>query len=60
MFKHLVLDDSVAIFGLIAFATAAAIFFFFAWRALHMSRGQIDRFSRLPFDSTDARHDTSE
>jgi len=61
MFKRLMLDDSVVPFAIVAFVTTAAIFVFFAWRALRMSRTQIDQFSRLPFnsDSADARHDTS-
>lgn len=52
---HFALHPSAFFVGLIAFATAAAIFGFFAWRALKMSRREIERFSQLPFsDHTDS------
>lgn len=61
MFRRLILEDSAAIFTIVAFITAATIFVAFTWRALRMSRTQADRFANLPFtsDSDAARHDHS-
>lgn len=61
MFKRIIFEDSAAIFTIVAFITAAAIFVTIAWRALRMSRAQESRFADLPFnsDSTDTHHDSS-
>jgi ABC-type nickel/cobalt efflux system permease component RcnA len=61
MFRRLLLDQHAAVFAVVAFVTVAAIFLFMTWRAVRMSRTQIDRFARLPFnsDSENARHDHS-
>jgi hypothetical protein len=61
MFKRIVFEDSAAIFTIVAFVTAVAIFVTIAWRALRMSRAQESRFADLPFnsDSTDTHHDSS-
>lgn len=49
MFKRLLLEEHTALCLMIAFATAATIFLAFLWRALRMSRSQVDRFANLPF-----------
>ena len=60
MFKRLILEDASAIYVLTAFVTAATIFITISWRALRMSRAQVEKFAQLPF-TTDAaeRHDPS-
>jgi hypothetical protein len=60
MFKRLLLEDSAAIFTIVAFVTAFSIYAAFTWRALRMKRPQIDRFARLPFETATpaAHHDT--
>ncbi|MEI7552370.1 MAG: hypothetical protein WCL24_08555 [Verrucomicrobiota bacterium] len=60
MFKRLLLDDSSAIYVLVAFVTAATIFATITWRALRMPRAQVDHFANLPFTTETAagRHDT--
>jgi hypothetical protein len=60
MFKRLLLDDSAALFTIIAFITAASIFVTISWRALRMKRPQLARFEHLPFDTATpaAHHDT--
>lgn len=55
MFKRLLLEEHTAACLTVAFVTAATIFFAFVWRALRMSRAQVDRFAHLPFAT-----DTSE
>jgi len=57
MFKRLLLDDTTAIFTLLAFVTAAVIFIAIAWRAIRMPREQVDRFANLPFNA-DSHDDT--
>ncbi len=52
MFRRLLFDHWVSIFTIIAFITSASIYAAFAWRALRMKRGQIDRLAQLPFDSS--------
>lgn len=49
MFKRLLLDEHAALCLTVAFFTAATIFLAFVWRAVRMSRSQVDRFARLPF-----------
>jgi hypothetical protein len=49
MFKRLILDDSAALYVIIAFVTAASIYVLIAWRALRMPRAQLRRFADLPF-----------
>ncbi|ACB77352.1 hypothetical protein [Opitutus terrae] len=49
MFKRLPLEEHTTACLTIAFVTAVTIFFGFAWRALRMSRAQVDRFAQLPF-----------
>lgn len=60
MFKRLILEDSAAIFTLVAFITAVSIFIAITWRALRMKSPQLTRFENLPFASETpaARHDT--
>ena len=63
MFRRLLLEDSAAIFAIVALVTAAVIFLAIAWRALRMPPAQVDRFANLPFtseaasESAAARHD---
>jgi hypothetical protein len=49
MFRRLVLENSAALFTIVAFITAASIYVAFAWRALRMKRPQIAHFENLPF-----------
>lgn len=63
MFKRLVLEDSAALFTLVAFITASSIYLAIGWRALRMKRPVLARFENLPFETatpsaTPARHDT--
>ncbi len=59
MFKRLLLEDSNAVFTVVAFITAAAIYLTISWRAFRMKRPQLERFENLPFASETpaARHD---
>lgn len=60
MFKRLILEDSAALFTIIAFITAASIYLTISWRAFRMKRPQLARFENLPFatETPAARHDT--
>ncbi len=60
MFKRLILEDTAAIYTLVAFITATSIYFTISWRALRMKRPQLSHFENLPFDTETpaARHDT--
>jgi hypothetical protein len=49
MFKRLILEDSAAIYTIVAFAIVASIFLSFAWRAIRMNRRQCEQLERLPF-----------
>lgn len=49
MFRRLILEDYTAACLIVAFLTVATIFLAFAWRALRMTRTQVDRFAQLPF-----------
>jgi hypothetical protein len=49
MFQRLILEDSAALFTIVAFVTAASIFVTISWRALRMKRPQLERFANLPF-----------
>jgi hypothetical protein len=51
MFHRLVIEDSSVLYTIAAFLVASSIFVGFAWRALHMSRSQLELLSRLPFDT---------
>ena len=51
MFRRLVLENSAAIFTIVAFVTAASIYVAFTWRALRMKRPQLARFEDLPFET---------
>jgi hypothetical protein len=51
MFRRLVLENSAAIFTIVAFITASSIYVTFAWRALRMKRAQVARFENLPFET---------
>ena len=51
MFRRLVLENSAAIFTIVAFVTAASIYVAFTWRALRMKRPQLSRFENLPFET---------
>jgi hypothetical protein len=59
MFQRLILEDSAALFTIVAFITAVSIFVTISWRALHMKRPQLERFANLPFatETPAARHD---
>ena len=43
--------ESAAFFGIAAFCVAASIFVAVVWRALRMSRRQVEQFSKLPFET---------
>jgi hypothetical protein len=60
MFKRLILEDSAALFTIIAFITATSIYFTISWRAFRMKRPQVERFENLPFATATpaAHHDT--
>lgn len=49
MFRRLIIEDSTAVFTIVAFVTAATIYVMFAWRAFRMPRPQRARFENLPF-----------
>lgn len=51
MFRRLILENSTAIFTIVAFITATSIYVTFAWRALRMKRTQVARFENLPFET---------
>lgn len=51
MFRRLVLENSTALFTIVAFITASSIFVMFTWRALRMKRPQVARFENLPFET---------
>ncbi len=59
MFQRLLLEDSAALFTIVAFITAASIFVTISWRALRMKRPQLEHFENLPFTTATpaARHD---
>lgn len=59
MFRRLILEDSAALFTIVAFITAVSIFVTISWRALRMKRPQLERFAQLPFAiaTPAARHD---
>ena len=60
MFQRLILEDSAALFTIIAFITAASIFVTISWRAFRMKPPQLARFENLPFttETPSVRHDT--
>ena len=49
MFRRLLLEDSAALFTIVAFITAVSIYVSITWRALRMRRPQIEQFENLPF-----------
>jgi len=49
MFRRLILEDSAALYTIVAFITALSIYLAFAWRALRMKRAQVEHFENLPF-----------
>ena len=51
MFARLILTDSTTLVSIAAFAVASSIFIASAWRAWRMRPQQLDRFSRLPFET---------
>ena len=51
MFRRLAFENSAALFTIVAFVTAAAIYVAFAWRALRMKRAQVAHFENLPFNT---------
>lgn len=64
MFRRLALEDSAAIFTVVAFLTALVIYVTFTWRAWRMKRPQVSRYENLPFEtptpaSTAVPHDSS-
>jgi hypothetical protein len=61
MFKRLILEDTAAIFTIVAFITAVSIYATISWRALRMKRPQLARFENLPFatETPAATHDSN-
>ena len=61
MFQRLILEDSAALFTIVAFVTAASIYVTISWRALRMKRPQLERFANLPFvtETPVVRHDSA-
>lgn len=59
MFRRIILEDTAALFTLVAFFTAVSIYVTITWRALRMKRSQVTRFAELPFqtETPPARHD---
>ena len=59
MFQRLILEDSAALFTIVAFITAASIFVTISWGAFQMKRSQLAHFENLPFttETPSARHD---
>ncbi len=60
MFDRIVYADWHVVFPIVAFLAAAGIFAVLSWRALRMTRADVDRFARLPLedDATPAsRHE---
>lgn len=53
MFRRLFFDHWVSIFALVAFVTAASVYFSMVWRALRMRRGQADAMAALPFTAAE-------
>jgi hypothetical protein len=51
MFRRLLFEDWVSLFPLIALITAGSVYVTIFFRALRMKPQQVDRFSRLPFES---------
>lgn len=51
MFRRLILEDTAALYTIVAFITAASIYVTFAWRALRMKRPQVAHFENLPFET---------
>ena len=51
MFHRLILEDTSVLYTIAAFLVASSIFVGFAWRAMHMNREQLERLSRLPFET---------
>ena len=58
MFERVIYADRYLIFAIMAFLVAAAIFSAMCWRALRMTRGQVEHFARLPLED-DARQSPS-
>ena len=60
MFRRLILEDSAALFTVVAFITAASIYLTIGWRALRMTRPQLAHLERLPFATAtpSATHDS--
>ena len=54
MFRRVLLDNWMAIFPLVAFLTAAAVYAIITYKALRMRSTQIDRFAQLPFNDQPA------
>lgn len=51
MFHRLILGDTSVLYTIAAFLVASSIFVGFAWRAMLMNRAQLERLSRLPFET---------
>ena len=51
MFRRLFFENWISLFSLIAFITALSVYVTIFYRAIWMNRKQIDRFSKLPFES---------
>ena len=49
MFTRVIYEDSTAIVTILAFAVAASIFLTISWRALRMTRPQVEHYENLPF-----------
>ncbi len=50
MFKRLILENWMAIFPLVAFASTACLYFLGVFRAARLTKGQADKLAKLPFD----------
>jgi hypothetical protein len=51
MFQRMILEDSAVLYTIAAFSVASSIFVAVAWRAMRMSRSQLERFANLPFET---------
>ncbi len=49
MFSRVIYEDSTALFTIVAFGFAAAIFVTISWRALRMKPRQVEHYENLPF-----------
>jgi hypothetical protein len=50
MFQRVIYDNWQLVFPLVAFAAAVAVCSAMVWGVMHMPRGQVDRFARMPLE----------